>query len=52
MDVVPVHNKCVGQLARQEVEGGTSWEVERNSGKKEVGAFAGRHDERQLLLWA
>lgn len=40
MDVAPVYNKSDGQLAGSEVEGGTSWEVARNSGKKkEEGCF-------------
>lgn len=43
-EVVPPHllqafsdwfNKCDGQLARQEMDGRTSWEGERNRKKKE-----------------
>jgi hypothetical protein len=37
-----------GQLAGQEVEGGTSWEGERNSGKKkEEGLFSRRLEGRR-----
>ena len=40
-----------GQLAGQEVEGGTSWEGERNSGKKKEEGFSpGDKEETDMTM--
>jgi hypothetical protein len=42
--LIGFNKKSDGRLAGHEVEGGTSWEGERNSGKKEGGTRGDKYD--------
>ena len=46
--LIGFNKKSDGQLVGQEVEGGTSWEGERNSWKKKEGLFARRHQRKEM----